>query len=84
VKSIKGALADVADSDTLDKDDLKVALQDVIELAMRRREFVKEYQDIKNKPENYTEKNLEKKSFAEETPKEKLLLKLKMEIDKLK
>jgi hypothetical protein len=33
-ESIKGALADVADSDTLDKDDLKVALQDVIELAM--------------------------------------------------
>jgi hypothetical protein len=27
--------------DTLDKDDLKVALQDVIELAMRRREFVR-------------------------------------------
>jgi hypothetical protein len=34
-ESIKGALADVADSD-IDKDDLKVALQDVIELAMKR------------------------------------------------
>jgi hypothetical protein len=58
-------------------------LQDVIEL-MRRREFVKEYQDIKNKPENYTEKPAGEKKLAEETPKEKLLLKLKMEIDKLK
>jgi hypothetical protein len=30
---------------------------------MRRREFVKEYQDIKNKPENYTEKPAGKKSL---------------------
>jgi hypothetical protein len=82
-ESIKGALADVADSDTLDKDDLKVALQDVIELAMRRREFVKEYQDIKNKPENYTEKPAGEKKLAEETPKEKITIKTK-KIDKLK
>jgi disulfide oxidoreductase YuzD len=38
-------------------------LQDVIELAMRRREFVKEYQDIKNKPENTIQKNLLEKNL---------------------
>jgi hypothetical protein len=43
---------------------------------MRRREFVKEYQDIKNKPENY-KKNLLEKKVCRRNPKEKLLLKLK-------
>ena len=55
-KATQEALAQInkldVTSDT--KDELKTDLSDVIELSMRRKLFIEEYDDIKNNPLNYT------------------------------
>lgn len=38
------------------KDDLKTELSDLIELSLRRKEFMKEYDDVRNNPEKYKNK----------------------------
>lgn len=54
-EATKQALDTINDLDTTSevKDGLKIALQDVIELSMRRKMFMGEYDDIKANPLNY-------------------------------
>jgi hypothetical protein len=49
------ALTQINNFDTTSdkKDELKTALSDVIELSLRRKQFIQEYDDIKSKPLNY-------------------------------
>lgn len=42
-----------------EKDILKSEFQDIIELSLRRKHFLKEYDSIKSNPQNYTEEPLE-------------------------
>ena len=51
------ALQQINELDVLSevKDDLKTKLSDVIELSLRRKLFMQEYEDIKNNPINYIE-----------------------------
>jgi len=50
------AIAQINDLDVTSelKDELKTALSDVIELSLRRKLFMQEYDDIKENPQNYT------------------------------
>lgn len=55
-KATQEALSQINKLDTTSdvKDELKTDLSDVIELSMRRKLFIEEYDDIKNNPLNYT------------------------------
>lgn len=53
IETIDKALSDIDKSNNIDKDKLKQNLSDVIELNLRRNQFLKEYDDLKNNPENF-------------------------------
>jgi len=55
IEATDEALTQINNFDTTSdkKDELKTALSDVIELSLRRKQFIQEYDDIKSKPLNY-------------------------------
>jgi hypothetical protein len=55
-EAVKEALAEIEKVGGVNKDDLKTSLKDVVEVSLRRSQFLKEYEDIKNNPEKYDEK----------------------------
>jgi len=57
-----------------EKDDLKRDLKDTIELGLRRKQFIDEYNTIKSKPQEYTYTEVEKETGA---PKETIKIKTK-------
>lgn len=63
------------------KIDLKTNLRDLIELSLRKKQFINEYDDIKNSPKKYQEQKIETKSTVDEQgnpiPKETVTVKTK-------
>ena len=49
------AIADIKALDSIEEDDLITNLRDLVELSLRRKEFVNEYKDIKTNPSKYKE-----------------------------
>jgi len=53
-EAVDKAVADISNIDTIDTDGLQQDLRDVVELSLRRKMFLNEYNDMKNNPQKYT------------------------------
>src|SRR5690606_18871576 len=52
---VEKALSDIKKANTLSEDELQDTLRDILELSLRRKDFVDTYNNIKAFPQNYKE-----------------------------
>lgn len=66
--SIKDAVDKIKQLGSIEEDDLLNDLRDFVELSLRKKQFITEYNDIKNSPLKYKEEKSTLKKDAEQTP----------------
>jgi hypothetical protein len=80
--ALKDKLAELDANPTINTQEIKQDLTDVVELSLRRRQYLKEYNDIIDNPQNYTQsreeiENLKKLEQLENEPKQIVKIKTK-------
>ena len=55
-EAVSKAIADIKALDSINEDELITNLKDIIEVSLRRKQFIEEYKEIKNTPQKFQEK----------------------------
>ena len=76
-EAVAKAIADIKALDSINEDELITNLKDIIEVSLRRKQFIEEYKEIKNTPQKFQEKKEVETVIDKSAPKDIITIKTK-------
>ena len=76
-EAVAKAIADIKALDSINEDELITNLKDIIEVSLRRKQFIEEYKEIKNTPQKFQEKEVVETKVDKTAPENVITIKTK-------